>query len=75
MSTLLKACLPGNTDNRAHSERLTGCGGCCSPKVSEAELAAIARGAGGPDLDADVAYGAGGDATRRLLGEYETPNR
>lgn len=47
----------------------------CDAQVSEAELAAIAKGAGGPDLDADIAEGAGGEATRRLLGDYETPNR
>lgn len=46
----------------------------CAVQVSEAELAAIAKGAG-PEVDADVAYGAGGEATRRLLGDYETPNR
>ncbi|KAK9814983.1 hypothetical protein WJX73_003873 [Symbiochloris irregularis] len=44
-----------------------------APQVSEEELAAIARGAGGPDLD-EIA-GAGGEATRRLLGDYDTPSR
>jgi pre-mRNA-splicing factor CDC5/CEF1 len=43
--------------------------------VSEAELEAIARGGAGAAADADLADGAGGEATRRLLGDYQTPAR
>lgn len=60
--------------NDASSARRRGRMMLPAPQVSEAELAAIAKGAG-PEVDADVAYGAGGEATRRLLGDYETPNR
>lgn len=28
-----------------------------------------------PELDPEAAHGAGGEATRRLLGDYETPGR
>ena len=34
---------------------------------------AIARGGGHPEMDPEALDGAGGDATRRLLGNYETP--
>ncbi|KAI8462344.1 MAG: pre-mRNA splicing factor component-domain-containing protein [Monoraphidium minutum] len=45
-----------------------------APQVSEAELEMIARmGEGGPD--AGMAEGAGGEATRQLLGQYATPAR
>ena len=41
-------------------------------QVSEAELEAIARGGGLPEVE----EGEGGsEATRRLLGDYETPQR
>ena len=40
--------------------------------MSEAELEAIARGGGD---DVDLADGAGGATTRRLLGDYATPAR
>ena len=43
--------------------------------MSEAELEAIARGGAGAAADADLADGAGGEATRRLLGDYQTPAR
>jgi hypothetical protein len=43
-------------------------------QVSEAELEAIARGGGDAGMDVDV-DGAGGEATRRLLGDYATPAR
>jgi hypothetical protein len=36
---------------------------------------AIARGGGQPEVDPEALEGAGGDATRRLLGNYETPAR
>ena len=42
-------------------------------QISEAELEAIARGGTLPELDeAEVG---GSEASRRLLGEYETPQR
>lgn len=45
-------------------------------QVSEAELEAIARMGDGGGLEAALAAaGAGGDATRQLLGEYSTPAR
>lgn len=44
-------------------------------QVSEAELEAIARGGAHAAIDADLAEGAGGDATRGLLGDYQTPAR
>ncbi|KAK9818201.1 hypothetical protein WJX72_008746 [[Myrmecia] bisecta] len=44
-----------------------------APQISEAELAAIAKGGGVVDMDAELADGAGGEATRRLLGDYQTP--
>ncbi len=44
------------------------------PQVSQEELEAIARGEGGAGMDVDT-EGAGGDATRRLLGDYQTPAR
>eukprot|EP00884_Botryococcus_braunii_P005744 jgi/Botrbrau1/15170/Bobra.0149s0035.1 len=44
-----------------------------APQVSEAELEAIARGGSEADVDPDLVEGAGGDATRRLLGDYQTP--
>jgi len=44
-----------------------------APQISEAELEAIARGGGQADLGEQ---GEGGtDASRRLLGDYETPQR
>lgn len=43
-------------------------------QVSDQELEAIARGEGGAGMDVDT-EGAGGDATRRLLGDYQTPAR
>lgn len=43
-------------------------------QVSEAELEAIAKGGGEVAMDVDV-DGAGGEATRRLLGNYQTPAR
>ena len=46
-----------------------------APQISEAELEAIAKGGGAGGLDADLVEGAGGDATRRLLGNYDTPAR
>lgn len=47
-----------------------------APQVSEAELEAIARMGDGGGLEAALAAaGAGGDATRQLLGEYSTPAR
>jgi pre-mRNA-splicing factor CDC5/CEF1 len=47
-----------------------------APQVSEAELEAIARMGDAAALDAEVAAaGAGGAATRALLGEYNTPAR
>lgn len=44
-------------------------------QVSEAELEAIARLGDGATLEAELAAGAGGEATRQLLGEYQTPAR
>jgi pre-mRNA-splicing factor CDC5/CEF1 len=44
-------------------------------QVSEAELEAIARMGEGATLEAELAAGAGGEATRQLLGEYQTPAR
>jgi pre-mRNA-splicing factor CDC5/CEF1 len=44
-----------------------------APQVSEAELEAIAKGGADAEVDPDLADGAGGDATRRLLGDYQTP--
>ncbi|KAF6264690.1 pre-mRNA splicing factor component-domain-containing protein [Scenedesmus sp. NREL 46B-D3] len=46
-----------------------------APQVSEAELEAIARMGEGATLEAELAAGAGGEATRQLLGEYQTPAR
>lgn len=46
--------------------------------MSEAELEAIARMGDAASLDAEMiaaAGGAGGAATRQLLGEYATPAR
>lgn len=45
-----------------------------APQVSEQELQQIAKGGGDVDLDPDLAEG-GTDATRRLLGDYQTPQR
>ena len=42
--------------------------------MSEAELEAIAKGGADAGMDVDV-DGAGGEATRRLLGDYQTPAR
>ena len=47
---------------------------CFLLQVSDQELEAIARGEGGAGMDVDT-EGAGGDATRRLLGDYQTPAR
>jgi pre-mRNA-splicing factor CDC5/CEF1 len=44
-------------------------------QVSEAELEAIVRMGEGATLEAELATGAGGEATRQLLGEYQTPAR
>ena len=46
-----------------------------APQISEAELQAIARGDTNMDLDPELTEGAGGEATRRLLGDYQTPGR
>ena len=46
----------------------------CAPQVTDQELEAIARGEGAAGMDMDT-DGAGGDATRRLLGDYQTPAR
>jgi hypothetical protein len=47
-----------------------------SMQVSEAELEAIARMGDAAALDVEMAAaGAGGAATRALLGEYTTPAR
>ncbi|KAK9842456.1 hypothetical protein WJX81_000971 [Elliptochloris bilobata] len=46
-----------------------------APQVSEAELEAIARGGAHAAADVDLADGAGGEATRGLLGDYQTPAR
>ncbi|KAF8067237.1 CDC5 [Scenedesmus sp. PABB004] len=46
-----------------------------APQVSEAELEAIARLGEGGTLEAELAAGAGGEATRALLGDYATPAR
>ena len=45
-----------------------------APQVSEQELQQIARGGADVDMDPDLAEG-GTDATRRLLGDYQTPQR
>ena len=45
-----------------------------APQISEQELQQIAEGGEGVDMDADLAEG-GTDATRRLLGDYPTPQR
>lgn len=45
-----------------------------APQISEQELQQIAKGGEGVDMDADLAEG-GTDATRRLLGDYQTPQR
>lgn len=45
-----------------------------APQVSESELASIAKGGGG-DIDEEMGEGAGGDATRTLLGDYQTVAR
>ena len=42
--------------------------------MTDQELEAIARGEGAGGMDVDT-EGAGGDATRRLLGDYQTPAR
>ena len=42
--------------------------------MSEAELEAIAKGGADTGMDVDM-EGAGGEATRRLLGDYQTPAR
>lgn len=47
---------------------------CIVEQVSDQELEAIARGEGASGMDVDT-DGAGGDATRRLLGDYQTPAR
>jgi pre-mRNA-splicing factor CDC5/CEF1 len=49
--------------------------GPCTVQVSEAELEAIARMGDAADLETQLAQGAGGEATRQLLGEYQTPAR
>eukprot|EP00775_Hariotina_reticulata_P012657 gene12657-12784_t len=46
-----------------------------APQVSEAELEAIARMGDAADLETQLAQGAGGETTRQLLGEYQTPAR
>lgn len=46
---------------------------CAYEQISEAELEAIARGGALPELD--EAEAAGSEASRRLLGDYETPQR
>lgn len=43
-------------------------------QLTEEDLAAIARG-GGPGIDPELADGAGGETTRRLLGNYDAPTR
>ena len=45
-----------------------------APQVSEQELQQIAKRGGDVDMDPDLAEG-GTDATRRLLGDYQTPPR
>ena len=45
-----------------------------APQVSEQELQQIARGGADVDMDPELAEG-GTDATRRLLGDYQTPQR
>lgn len=45
-----------------------------APQVSEQELQQIAKGGGDVDMDPELAEG-GTDATRRLLGDYQTPQR
>ncbi len=45
-----------------------------SLQISEEELEAIAKGGGEVAMDVDM-DGAGGEATRRLLGNYQTPAR
>ena len=47
---------------------------CLLLQVSDQELEAIARGEGASGMDVDT-EGAGGEATRRLLGDYQTPAR
>ena len=47
---------------------------CLALQVTDQELEAIARGEGAAGMDMDT-DGAGGDATRRLLGDYQTPAR
>lgn len=44
-------------------------------QVSEVELEAIARMGDAATLEAELAAGAGGEATRQLLGDYQTPAR
>ena len=46
-----------------------------APVVPDVELEAIARRGPDMDLDGELADGAGGEATRRLLGDYQTPGR
>eukprot|EP00878_Enallax_costatus_P014008 GHUV01014649.1.p1 GENE.GHUV01014649.1~~GHUV01014649.1.p1 ORF type:complete len:761 (+),score=332.12 GHUV01014649.1:659-2941(+) len=46
-----------------------------APQVSEVELEAIARMGDAATLEAELAAGAGGEATRQLLGDYQTPAR
>eukprot|EP00879_Flechtneria_rotunda_P009300 GHRR01009737.1.p1 GENE.GHRR01009737.1~~GHRR01009737.1.p1 ORF type:complete len:737 (+),score=290.38 GHRR01009737.1:223-2433(+) len=46
-----------------------------APQVSEVELEAIARMGDAATLEAELAQGAGGEATRQLLGDYQTPAR
>ena len=45
-----------------------------SRQITEEELEAIAKGGGEVAMDVDM-DGAGGEATRRLLGDYQTPAR
>lgn len=46
-----------------------------APQISEQELQQIAKMGGDLGVDPDLANGAGGEATRKLLGQYDqTPS-
>ena len=43
--------------------------------LSRVVSGSVVAGGGMPELDPEAAEGAGGEATRRLLGDYQTPSR
>jgi hypothetical protein len=76
MLKLLTLC--GNSGYKAVAVQSLRCicadlASACHRQISEAELEAIARGGTLPELD--EAEAGGTEASRRLLGKYETPQR